>query len=77
MGIQKEVFLINETDKSGYSAEVVNGIDRKEADTMFVESPNSGEEALLTSKTLHTGGKVNIEYSVGGRPDHCKVLDEC
>ncbi|MDK4330288.1 hypothetical protein [Corynebacterium accolens] len=66
MGIQKEVFLINETDKSGYSAEVVNGIDRKEADTMFVESPNSGEEALLTSKTLNTGGKVNIEYSVGG-----------
>lgn len=33
---------------------------------MFVESPNSGEEALLTSKTLNTGGKVNIEYSVGG-----------
>lgn len=33
---------------------------------MFVESPNSGEEALLTSKTLNTGGKVNIECSVGG-----------
>ena len=33
---------------------------------MFVESPNSGEEALLTSKTLNTGGKVNIEYSVEG-----------
>ena len=33
---------------------------------MFVESPNSGEEALLTSKTLNTGGQVNIEYSVGG-----------
>ena len=33
---------------------------------MFVESPNSGEGALLTSKTLNTGGKVNIEYSVGG-----------
>lgn len=66
MGIQKEVFLINETDKSGYSAEVVNSIDRKEVDTVFVESPNSGEEAPLTSKTLNTGGKVNIEYSVGG-----------
>jgi len=33
---------------------------------VFVESPNSGEEALLTSKTLNTGGQVNIEYSVGG-----------
>ncbi|MER0001228.1 hypothetical protein ACUY20_12020 [Corynebacterium segmentosum] len=66
---QKErqaLLVINNADESGYSAEVVNGNVRKEADTVFVESPKGEEEALPTSKTLTTGEKVNIEYSVEG-----------
>ena len=63
---QQALLVINDANESGYSAEVVNGNVHKEADTVFVESPNGKEEALPTSKTLTTGEKVNIEYSVEG-----------
>lgn len=63
---RQALLVINDADESGYSAEVVNGDVRKEADTVFVESPNGEEEALPTSNTLTTGEKVNIEYSVEG-----------
>ena len=63
---RQALLVINDADESGYSAEVVNGIVRKEADTVFVESPKGEKEALPTSKTLTTGEKVNIEYSVEG-----------
>ncbi|MCG7233283.1 MULTISPECIES: hypothetical protein [unclassified Corynebacterium] len=63
---QQALLVINDANESGYSAEVVNGNVHKEADAVVVESPNGKEEALPTSKTLITGEKVNIEYSVEG-----------
>lgn len=63
---QQALLVINDANESGYSAEVVNGNVHKEADAVVVESPNGKEEALPTSKTLTTGEKVDIEYSVEG-----------
>ena len=63
---QQALLVINDANESGYSAEIVNGNVHKEADAVVVESPNGKEEALPTSKTLTTGEKVDIEYSVEG-----------
>lgn len=63
---QQALLVINDATESGYSAEVVNGNVHKEADAVVVESPNGKEAALPTSKTLTTGEKVDIEYSVEG-----------